>query len=648
MLRSRINRLSTKLAVGFGISLFLTLVVSLTCFRSLGSLRTVVVGLVERSLVQSTQLGQFNYSAGQARTVEFRIASCDRAQAKSLSAREDACIQAADDALTSYRKLVHSAEDRELADSLKNSWDAYKLAWRRAEPIVSGPDSRLAFELVDKELGDQFRDDVRPKTIALVKWGESNAVHLKNYASNASNSAQTTVVGIGLAAIILCTAFGILIANSIIGPVKAVSRGLTSLETHCVRNLTQGLQALALGNLTSPVEPVTEAITTQSGDEVGQMAQTFNLALTEIHLAVSAYNTARGSLTTIVAELAENSRRVATTSQTLAVSSEQSSVAAAEIAEGNDKLAGDTVTAAHAMDDLAEQVRAVQQSSDTQNAQVAIARSILSEAEVGINGVAAAAQTMSAVAHDGNDAVSEIVAIMQGLRTQAEYSTQMVKELDAKGKEIGRIVQSIEAIAGQTNLLALNAAIEAARAGEHGRGFAVVADEVRKLAEGAALATSEVAMLVAEVTSTVDKTVEAIERTTSGVVVGAAKTNDAGSALREILNCADEVSGKAKQVAALTSQASVTFGLVSDSAIENAKSAKSMTQTSSLASGAMSGVSNVSEAAALQAMQLRAGLGDVGEVAIQLSKMSNELNSLVCQFQIGWNTEDSFELFDAA
>jgi methyl-accepting chemotaxis protein len=266
---------------------------------------------------------------------------------------------------------------------------------------------------------------------------------------------------------------------------------------------------------------------------------------------------------------------------------------------------------------------------------VAEAATALQEANGGIEGVSDAARKMTDVAKNGNLAVTQTIEAMGRVREKVVYSAEQVQQLDEKGQEIARIVQSIESIAEQTNLLALNAAIEAARAGEAGRGFAVVAEEVRKLAEQASRSTQEISALIEGVTETVNRTVEAIEGTTSEVQEGAARGELAGSSLQEILIAANDVANRAGQLAKITGKAGENMAKVDATAQSNSAASKEMTIGANKVSTSITGVAAVSEESAAGAEELSASIQEVGAAAIELSKMSDELQQLVSQFKVG-------------
>ena len=150
--------------------------------------------------------------------------------------------------------------------------------------------------------------------------------------------------------------------------------------------------------------------------------------------------------------------------------------------------------------------------------------------------VAAGAEQMGASIREIAQNANEAARVAAAAVAEAEATTATVTRLGESSREIGDVVKVITSIAEQTNLLALNATIEAARAGEAGRGFAVVADEVQRLAERASNATKRIETLVQTIQSDTNEAVSSMEQTTSEVVAGARLAEDAGTALGEIEN----------------------------------------------------------------------------------------------------------------
>jgi methyl-accepting chemotaxis protein len=455
----------------------------------------------------------------------------------------------------------------------------------------------------------------------------------KKAAETASSATRTTITLL-IVAVLVGIVVSWVLTKVITNTVKVIMEKFTSVKERCVAQLTKGLSALAEGDLRVTAVASTTPIDMNSKDEFGRLSATFDLMLADIQTAIESYNAARNGLTDLVMQLSETSTSVATASQTLAAAAEESGAAATEIASGSDRLARNASDCAATVEELVAQVDTVGNSSQSQMKLVAECGNVLTESSEGINEVASSAQTMSSIASEGNKAVLETVEAMVRVQNTVELSGEKVQELDRKGQEIGNIVTTIEEIAEQTNLLALNAAIEAARAGDHGRGFAVVADEVRKLAEGSRLATTQISNLIASVRDTVAQTVTAIEGTMQEAKEGAARSEQAGQALEQILLSAEQVAEKAEGVAKLTAKATTSMHGVSQSSKDNAEISAEMSQGAERVGDSISSVAAVSEESAAGAEELSASIEEVSAAAAQMAQMSQDLEGIVNRFKI--------------
>jgi twitching motility protein PilJ len=154
------------------------------------------------------------------------------------------------------------------------------------------------------------------------------------------------------------------------------------------------------------------------------------------------------------------------------------------------------------------------------------------------------------VAHKGGDAVRRTIDGMNAIRETIQDTSKRIKRLGESSQEIGNIVELISDIAEQTNILALNASIQASMAGEAGRGFAVVADEVQRLAERAANATKQIEVLVRTIQTDTNEAVVSMERSTTDVVGGALLAENAGAALLEIDQVSNQIASLVQNISA--------------------------------------------------------------------------------------------------
>ena len=181
--------------------------------------------------------------------------------------------------------------------------------------------------------------------------------------------------------------------------------------------------------------------------------------------------------------------------------------------------------------------------SEHQAQEIAGASAAVNEMAVSIDQVSSNAAESSAVAErsvaiakKGAEVVQNTIRGMDNIREQIQETSKRIKRLGESSQEIGDIVSLINDIADQTNILSLNAAIQASMAGDAGRGFAVVADEVQRLAERSSAATKQIEALVKTIQSDTNEAVISMEHTTAEVVRGARLAQDAGIALEEIEN----------------------------------------------------------------------------------------------------------------
>ncbi|MDP2031191.1 MAG: methyl-accepting chemotaxis protein [Thiobacillus sp.] len=207
--------------------------------------------------------------------------------------------------------------------------------------------------------------------------------------------------------------------------------------------------------------------------------------------------------------------------------------------------------------------RQVNEIETTSTAVVRLAQSVQQVSGNAAESARVAEQSMAA-AERGQQAVANAITSMNGLREQIQETSKRIKRLGESSQEIGEIVELISDISEQTNVLALNAAIQAASAGEAGRGFSVVAEEVQRLAERSADATKQIAAIVKTIQSDTHDTVAAMEVSTQGVVEGAKLSDAAGQTLAEIGDVSKKLAGLIADISSATQNQAESTALVAE------------------------------------------------------------------------------------
>jgi methyl-accepting chemotaxis protein len=259
-----------------------------------------------------------------------------------------------------------------------------------------------------------------------------------------------------------------------------------------------------------------------------------------------------------------------------------------------------------------------------------------------IEEVAAQVDSLSTISNEttrtaerGGGAIGTIVDGMHTIRSTISDLAQDITQLGTNSDQIGDIVKVIDRIAEQTNLLALNAAIEAARAGEHGRGFAVVASEIRKLADGSVQATKEIAGHITSTQAVINEVVSAMERLTERVEESSNSTSSASGALQDIVSAVltstqqiGEISSVARAMSANSYQVIRSIEEITTSVKVNMQATQSMTRQSDEVSKAFSDISSISQQNASSVEVLTYVNKEVTDAAQRMLTSVEQMNSL--------------------
>ncbi|WP_227396331.1 methyl-accepting chemotaxis protein [Jeotgalibacillus aurantiacus] len=381
-------------------------------------------------------------------------------------------------------------------------------------------------------------------------------------------------------------ATGITVMLAAVGLSILISLTLLMLITrHVKRNLKSAVvmaEEIANGNL------AVEDIAYQSKDEVGQLGIAFNTMKAKLHVLLSQATGVAGTVTDQSEMLNQYSSEVQEGSHQIATTMEEMSSGAEE--------------QAHAASGLAEKM----------NEFISVINRVeLSQLEVKESSV-----SMLGITSKGSEAMTESVGQMSEIDQKMRDSLGMVKGLDEKTDDIAKLTEVIQQIADQTNLLALNAAIEAARAGEHGKGFAVVADEVRKLAEGVAQSISDITSIVSGIQSEAKNVVLSLEEGYQMVSDGTEKISYTGELFGElkltIANVTDQVANMSDSITTViesTKEMNSSIESIASVSEESAAGVEEVSATSQQSSASMEEVSRSAKSLKDEAVELSTLLG---------------------------------------
>lgn len=476
-----------------------------------------------------------------------------------------------------YEKLISEETDRKNITYLQEQWVQYKSLHAELMEIAknvdvikgSAEEGVKVFELLRQS--EASFNNMRQSVDALLQYNHDGAEQARQ---QAAQSYQSGVV-VSLMFIVIGIALSVLIAYFL-------TRGITKP----VRSVSQVLEKVSQGYFTI------DKIEVKNNDEIGGL--------------IASLNNMVNQLRAVLRRVQEASLQVAASAEELTASADQTTRVTEQISAATQQLASGAE----------EQLRSASR-----------AAAVVQQMSTGMQHTAANSEEVASLAtsameatQKGRDVVREVFAQMKDIHATVQEVAERARSLGTRSSEIGVIVEMITDIASQTNLLALNAAIEAARAGEQGRGFAVVADEVRKLAEQSAQSAQQISVLVELIQTETVNAVELMNESTQKVQLGLVKTEEVNHTFQHIYDSIKCVTEKVQEVSEVVQQMTAE----SQQIVEAIDSVQKVAENGASAS----------EQTAAASQETLSAMEEVASSAQSLARLAEELQAALFRFKL--------------
>ena len=571
-------KISFKLYTGFGLVILLAMIMAYTNYLSYSSIKESTHHAQEELYPILKTANEMVVS-----TIQVQQWCSDISATRAEDGYDDGLVEAQKSADDFYSKLDHLiATDQEHADILEQMRSPFE------EYHETGIKMANAYIKLGPAGGNLIMDefDGDAQTIQTLVWEYYNLVEeqfvdgLEGIEDKTINATSTGLM-LALIATLLGAGIAFYISRIISRPIAQIAAIADSISVGEIDHTIDVNSQDEIGKLADSFRRLIDYMKELAGaaEEIAKNNLTVDVQpKSEQDVLGNAFKTMIDNLTTMVRQLTDNARELVSASTEISTSSEQ-------MAQG----------AKNQSDQVAQVSTAVEEMTAT-----------IVESSKNAGEANNASSSASETAGKGGQIVNETIQGMQTIASVVRDSAESITKLATSADKIGEIIGVIDDIADQTNLLALNAAIEAARAGEQGRGFAVVADEVRKLAERTGKATGEITGMIKGIQTQTEDAVQSMESGIQEVDKGRELADQAGNSLTEVVNMSQQVMDMIGQIASASEEQSTAAEQIS----------KNIEQISTITSETASGATQSAAAAE------------------QLNRQAEGLQQMVSEFQL--------------